>query len=46
MSLTADVDLDDLDWWTRPAGERDAYFAALRDQPEIPRFREVWKTAR
>ncbi|KJE21832.1 cytochrome P450 [Frankia torreyi] len=41
MSLIADVDLDDLDWWTRPAAERDAYFASVRASGERPYFPEL-----
>jgi cytochrome P450 len=35
-----DIHLDDLDWWTRPAAERDAVFARFRAQDRLPFFSE------
>jgi len=37
---SGEVHLDDLDWWTRPAPERDAVFAGYRAQDELPYFSE------
>jgi len=33
-----DIDLSDLDWWTRPMDEREAAFAVLRDERPIARM--------
>jgi cytochrome P450 len=39
-SDSPDIHLDDLDWWTRPAAERDAVFARFRAQDRLPFFSE------
>ena len=33
---TAEIELADLEFWTRPLEEREAAYAALRSQPELP----------
>lgn len=37
---SGEVHLDDLDWWTHPAPERDAVFTAYRAQEDFPYFSE------
>jgi len=39
-TVAAGVNLDDLDWWTRPADERDAVFAHYRANEPRPFFGE------
>lgn len=41
MSLATDVNLDDLDWWTQPPAERDAFFASLRASDDRHFFPEL-----
>ncbi len=40
-SLADGVNLDDLDWWTRPAPERDAVFGYYRAEHPRPFFPEI-----